>query len=228
MPNLEEKIAEWRRKMAAEGIRSPSVLDELESHLREDIECGMKAGFSDTKAFEAATRRMGQSSLLKAEFAKVGRFAEARPGKVIGIALCVLAAMFALWAMPFLVTVSEMTLGERLLGFAAVAVTLFAPISWRFSHRYLPPIRSRALRMTVGLVCSLAGVAWLYAFGAILLRLIVPRIFGSLSPASIGPHPFFIMAVSLLWALALAALLGSVAFGLEETARRQARKETYV
>jgi hypothetical protein len=35
MRNLDPGIAEWRREMAAAGIKSAEVLDELESHLHE-------------------------------------------------------------------------------------------------------------------------------------------------------------------------------------------------
>jgi hypothetical protein len=38
MFNLEQEIAVWRQKMAAGGLKPMEVLDELESHLREEIE----------------------------------------------------------------------------------------------------------------------------------------------------------------------------------------------
>ena len=38
MFNLDQSITEWRRQMVAGGIQSPRVLDELESHLRDDAE----------------------------------------------------------------------------------------------------------------------------------------------------------------------------------------------
>jgi len=38
MFDLEEKIAEWRRQMLVAGIKTPAPLDELEGHLREEIE----------------------------------------------------------------------------------------------------------------------------------------------------------------------------------------------
>ncbi|HEX4265160.1 MAG TPA: hypothetical protein VH597_12540 [Verrucomicrobiae bacterium] len=44
--NLDPAITEWRRKMAAGGIKSPAVVDELESHLHEDVEQQMRAGTS--------------------------------------------------------------------------------------------------------------------------------------------------------------------------------------
>jgi hypothetical protein len=38
MFNLEEAILEWRRQMLIAGITSPIPLDELEIHLRDDLE----------------------------------------------------------------------------------------------------------------------------------------------------------------------------------------------
>jgi hypothetical protein len=38
MFNLEQAISEWRRQMIAVGIKTPVPLEELESHLREDVE----------------------------------------------------------------------------------------------------------------------------------------------------------------------------------------------
>src|SRR5690349_11105620 len=108
MHNLEEKIAEWRRQMAASGIKSQGVLDELESHLREDVERRARHGVSLETCFKAAVEAIGQTALLKTEFAKLGGFHEARQGKLIGIALCVLAAAFSLLMAPRLLTVHEM------------------------------------------------------------------------------------------------------------------------
>ncbi len=77
MFDLEQSIAEWRRQMLAEAIRNPSVVDELESHLREDVEWHMQSGLSGREAFQTAVQRIGQPSLLKCEFEKVrsGRWA---------------------------------------------------------------------------------------------------------------------------------------------------------
>jgi hypothetical protein len=38
MFNLEQAIATWRRQMLAAGLKSPVPLEELESHLREEME----------------------------------------------------------------------------------------------------------------------------------------------------------------------------------------------
>jgi len=71
MFNLEQAIAEWRMQMLAAGVKNPNVLDELESHLREDVEQQMRLGLSAEHAFAAAVRRIGQAGSLRREFAKV-------------------------------------------------------------------------------------------------------------------------------------------------------------
>jgi Clp amino terminal domain, pathogenicity island component len=70
MFNLEQAIAEWRRQMRAAGVKDPDVVDELESHLREDVARQVQAGASAEHAFEAAVQRVGPASLLQREFAK--------------------------------------------------------------------------------------------------------------------------------------------------------------
>jgi hypothetical protein len=72
MFNLDQSIAEWRRRMLAAGVKNPNVLDELESHLREDVARQMQSGLAAEQAFEAAVQRIGQAGPLKREFAKVG------------------------------------------------------------------------------------------------------------------------------------------------------------
>ena len=61
MFDLEKAIAEWRRQMLAAGIKTPVPLEELESHLREDIERQMKSGLSAQRAFEIAMENIGQA-----------------------------------------------------------------------------------------------------------------------------------------------------------------------
>ena len=59
MFNLEQAISEWRRQMAVAGVKTTEVLDELESHLREDLEQRMRSGLAAKLAFEAAVQQMG-------------------------------------------------------------------------------------------------------------------------------------------------------------------------
>jgi hypothetical protein len=73
MFNLEEAIAEWRRQMLAAGIKTPVPLEELESHLREDVERQIQAGLDAREAFENSVRKIGPAGMLKHEFKKVCR-----------------------------------------------------------------------------------------------------------------------------------------------------------
>ena len=71
MFDLANAIREWRRQMAAAGVKSADVLDELESHLRDHIEQQELAGSSQQQAFEIAAQQMGQAAALDGEFAKL-------------------------------------------------------------------------------------------------------------------------------------------------------------
>ena len=71
MFDLEQSITEWRRQMIAAGIKTPVPLEELESHLREEIEQQMKSGSNERQAFETAMAQIGQAKPLKMEFKKI-------------------------------------------------------------------------------------------------------------------------------------------------------------
>jgi len=70
MFNREQSIAEWRRQMLVAGIKAPVPLNELEIHLREEIERQMKSGLDGQKAFEISIQRIGQPEMLDSEFKK--------------------------------------------------------------------------------------------------------------------------------------------------------------
>jgi hypothetical protein len=70
MFDLEEKISEWRTQMLAAGIKTPVPLEELEAHLREEIERQMKSGKNAQRAFEIAVLEIGKANMLKNEFQK--------------------------------------------------------------------------------------------------------------------------------------------------------------
>ena len=72
MFDLEKAIAEWRREMLATGIKTPAPLEELESHLREEIERQVKSGLDELSAFHLAVQKIGAPSSLQTEFKKVG------------------------------------------------------------------------------------------------------------------------------------------------------------
>ncbi len=72
MFNLEQSISEWRKQMLADGIKTPVPLNELESHLREDIEQQIKLGSNTRDAFNSAVQKLGQPVSLKSEFKQTG------------------------------------------------------------------------------------------------------------------------------------------------------------
>jgi len=72
MFNLEQAITEWRQRMLAAGIQTPVPLEELESHLREEIEQQVKLGMSEQESFNAGVSHMGEAKVVNAEFARAG------------------------------------------------------------------------------------------------------------------------------------------------------------
>jgi hypothetical protein len=72
MFDLELAIAQWRQQMLAAGVKAPVPLEELEAHLREDIEQQVRAGTEASRAFEIAVRHIGGAVELKKEFKKTG------------------------------------------------------------------------------------------------------------------------------------------------------------
>ena len=71
MFNLEQAIARWRQQMRTTGLKPREVLEELESHLRDDIEEQVRSGIDPQQAFAVAVERVGEAGALKAEFQKL-------------------------------------------------------------------------------------------------------------------------------------------------------------
>jgi hypothetical protein len=70
MFNLDHALERWREQMAETGLRQSAILDELESHLREEFEAQARAGVRTEDAFTRAVQRVGHADVLKTEFAK--------------------------------------------------------------------------------------------------------------------------------------------------------------
>ena len=71
MFNLEQSIADWRKQMFAAEIKTPVPLEELEIHLREEIERQMNLGLDEPKAFEISIAQFGEAASIKREFIKI-------------------------------------------------------------------------------------------------------------------------------------------------------------
>jgi hypothetical protein len=79
MFNLEQSIAEWRKQMLAAGIKAPVLIEELESHLREEVDRQIRAGTNGQDAFEIAVRQIGEARGIKVEFGKIDADPVSRP-----------------------------------------------------------------------------------------------------------------------------------------------------
>ena len=95
MFNLEKSLAEWRRQMLAAGIKTAVPLEELELHLREDVDRLIKSGLGEKAAFELAARQLGQPQILKSEFKKNGTAAGRNLG-IIALAACMVMMLYVL------------------------------------------------------------------------------------------------------------------------------------
>lgn len=167
MFSLEYSIAEWRRQLTASGIASPEVLDELESHLRDDVEQQMRSGLTPQQAFDTAFERLGRREALKTEFKKVSGGPEVSE-KLMGIT-CIILVGFILWMSGYTFLQMELTPFEQVVAYAAVAFTLLTACAWRYAVPFLPVIANRGKRMTVGLVCIVSGVAFSNLFSHFML-----------------------------------------------------------
>jgi hypothetical protein len=101
MFDLEEAVAGWRVQMQAAGIMSPALLDELESHLRDEIQRLIGSRVTQDEAFQRAARELGNGAELTQEFSKVGQAAAISRG--LALTINVLGVWFALIGLDSLV-----------------------------------------------------------------------------------------------------------------------------
>jgi cation transport ATPase len=209
---LEQAILEWRRQMLAAGIKTPVPLEELDSHLREEIEQQMKSGLSEQEIFDSAVQKIGQAHMIQNEFKKVEKAKEARNWKLTQILFAVVTSLFSLFLCGMVIfkmgCFSETTSGQKTSSLAAIAA--FALLAWggRLSYGILPIIRARQIRDAI---CISGGVL-LMLWWMILVHIILPR------------HDFTTgqLLVTILWEMITPCgiFLGSF-WGIETAARKK-------
>jgi hypothetical protein len=162
MFNLEQSIAKWRRQMLAAGIKPPVPLDELESHLREDIHVLLSAGEPEPRAFELAVSRLGSPGSVQTEFKKIGSAPiwTVKIGSVLWLgAVIVLAALLlrGLFAGKRNLLMCAHILGMTAGYGAAFLIGSFGVyyVCLRWSHK-LSPVRQRSLGDAIYLFSHLA------------------------------------------------------------------------
>ena len=103
MFNLEQSIAEWRRQMLAAGIKTPVPLEELEIHLREEIEQQLKSGLNEQDAFTASVQKIGQAHAVQSEFQKVETSREVIRFIVANLGIVLMLVGFSGFGLPLLI-----------------------------------------------------------------------------------------------------------------------------
>jgi hypothetical protein len=87
MHNLEDSIAEWRKSMMAAARLSRESLDELENHLRENVDQLTRSGMTEIEAFQRAVTQLGGPPSIASEFQKLDQSTWLPVKVVIGIAV---------------------------------------------------------------------------------------------------------------------------------------------
>ncbi|HEV2434453.1 MAG TPA: permease prefix domain 1-containing protein [Verrucomicrobiae bacterium] len=154
MFDLEQTIADWRREMLAAGIKTPVPLEELETHLHEEIERQMKSGLNEQKAFEISVRQIGEANSLKMEFTKIDETSHLWERKLMRLFCPAFAFLYLLWCSYFLFKI-EMSAVERIMGFVAVAVFVLIWSSMPQFYRFVPVIPDKRRRKITQAVASL-------------------------------------------------------------------------
>ena len=162
MFDLEHAISEWRRQLSVSGIDSLEVLDELESHLREDAQQQIRSGSSPQQAFHSAVQRIGQRDALKTEFRKINGGARVLE-KLMSLVSIIMVA-FIVWMSGYTFSLMELSPLEQIVAYAGVAVTLLVACAWRYAVPFVPVLASRGKRMAVGLLCMTLGFVFTNLF----------------------------------------------------------------
>jgi hypothetical protein len=71
MSDVEKRIEQWRADLDGSELLGHADVNELESHLREEMQHLKTSGLSDEEAFLVARHRLGHTAALGEEFAKV-------------------------------------------------------------------------------------------------------------------------------------------------------------
>jgi hypothetical protein len=206
MFNLDRAITEWRRQMTAGGVKDSAVLDELESHVREDVERQTRSGVDAQKAFEAAVKRIGPASALKNEFER-SMAAVLAEKAMMGTAIFVLA--FGAFLSMVTLLMCYHTLAERVMGFIVISLSFGTICVWPAFISRMPVIHRKRKLQVWQVTCLAAG----FAVSTFYVQVILPyfqRSTDGMIPA-IGFFACFPIAVG----LALAA-------GLDRAARKSA------
>ena len=194
MFNLEKSISEWRRQMQAAGIKTSVPLEELEIHLREDIDRLVQSGLSQETAFNISARHLGQPQALKIEFRKNGT----APGKKLALFMLVACVSMILRVLYVHHHTGPAWKGDQIGWILFSLIMLVWPASSVFFDFTLGDVREVRLRKLAAITFSVVA-AWVSLSPALVLSHASPKF-----------HAVFGMADWLLTLLAVAASFLSI------------------
>jgi hypothetical protein len=213
MFDLETSIAEWRKNMSAAGVKTPVPLDELELHLREDIEALVKSGRSEADAFETAVQRIGHGPVVQGEFKKIGPSIETKSWWSMEITFCFVGIALPFWISATLLhfktgTFVDLTRPQQISGLAAIGLFTLFIWSGRLSYQWLPLVPGKRARGIITACCIVPIMLWWMVF----MYVVVPR------------HDFTMsqFGVTFLWGfLTPAGAMMGLPWGIEAAARKR-------
>ena len=200
MFNLNQAIADWRRHMAAGGVDSHEVLDELEGHIRDEIERQMRLGTNEQQAYQTAVARIGLPSTLKAEFAKLAK--GNRPPRWMFFRTFYFASVACMLLInTWTLLEYEMSPLERLFGVCAVALICMYLVGVPYLLNSLSPALSSRFAKVIKLTSSLV---WVWPIWALLEAEHIVHLEIGIAPTTV------------LWCLDAAVVLTALAYGLKD------------
>ncbi len=230
MSDIEQQIERWRTGLAGSELLCGEDVTELENHLREEMGHLKTSGLTDKEAFFVARSRLGDTTALEEEFAKVSasirlrnrfcwmiagvlaywvavHFADAASGIALAIAQAIGGSPYVLGLIAS---------GVRIVGFCVMALV----IVW-FCARYFQPGSPSRIQIT-----KRVRIAFLVALLVETMGFTLTRIFGVVYMARVMPAEDFGQitrvesCVDLVWRLAGPVLLGVLLLVIHLAGRR--------
>ncbi|MHC4087678.1 MAG: permease prefix domain 1-containing protein [Planctomycetota bacterium] len=232
MFDLNNAIISWRMNLSEKQTFAKSDIDEMESHLREEIESLTASKLAEQEAFLVATHRLGDPDSLAAEFAQVNTSILWRNRlfwMVAGLLIYIVAMYIARCASTgFVLLVSVGARGYSLGVVDTVSQILFF-LAVIFAFYQIIRIRDRQ----GGLLCKDAGNPWgkfiLFAGICIIMatglaaRILVPvKMARVMSVSEYREIALYRAYVGFVWQISLPVILLAVVICLRPSKLRKA------
>lgn len=227
MFDLNEKISMWRSNLAQSQALGNSDIDELESHLHEEIENLKDSKLSKEETFLVATHRLGSTDSLAEEYEKINRgkrFRQNVSWMITGILTYLLATHFATAVSKdcVLLAANSGVTGYRSLGFIGFGLQILILMTTFFLgyficrliiqrpgfKKQIKQLTTRMLFLTVLLVFLIMTVVYRVAF-----HIPVP----GFRPMNIQQHVVVALTYTkFLWSIFLPVILVMVLINLRK------------